>query len=108
MLRAKSNRRDFMRMVAGLSAGVALSACAPATAPSTTSNAGEATPAAAGTALIFSMWGDLFSVENMQKVLDSYEASNAGVTIEIEHYAFGDYNQKIPLELAAGSGPDVI
>jgi multiple sugar transport system substrate-binding protein len=108
MLTAKSNRRDFMRMVAGLTAGVALSACAPATAPTTSTNEGEAAPAAAGTALIFSMWGDLFSVENMQKVLDTYEANNPGVTIEIEHYPFGDYNQKIPLELAAGSGPDVI
>jgi ABC-type glycerol-3-phosphate transport system substrate-binding protein len=108
MLTAKSSRRDFMRVVAGLSAGVALTACMPATAPTTTTSEGEAAPDAASTDLVFSMWGDLFSVENMQKVLDSYEQANSGISIEIEHYPFGDYNQKIPLELAAGSGPDVI
>ncbi len=108
MLTAKWNRRSFLRMVGGLTAGAALTACAPATAPTTSTEGEAAAPDAAATPLVFSMWGDLFSVENMQKVLDTYEADNAGVTIEIEHYAFGDYNQKIPLELAAGSGPDVI
>jgi multiple sugar transport system substrate-binding protein len=112
MLTAKSNRRHFLQMAAGLTAGIALSACAPTAAPTTTTTTttegGEQAPDAAATALVFSMWGDLFSVENMQKVLESYEADNAGVSIEIEHYAFGDYNQKIPLELAAGTGPDVI
>jgi multiple sugar transport system substrate-binding protein len=97
-------------MVAGLTAGAALTACAPATQPATGTQGEQAgqTPSAASTPLVFSMWGDLFSVENMQKVLDTYETDNPGVSIEIEHYAFGDYNQKIPLELAAGSGPDVI
>jgi multiple sugar transport system substrate-binding protein len=109
---AKLNRRDFLRITAGLTAGIAMTACAPAQQP-TASTSSESTGAAteadpAATALIFSMWGDLFSVENMRKVLDSYEEENPGVEIEIEHYAFGDYNQKIPLELAAGAGPDVI
>lgn len=94
------------------SAGAALAACAPAASPSAPAEAeggdAGAAPGAAETTLVFSMWGDLFSVENMRQVLDQYEAANPGIQLEIEHYPFGDYNQKIPLELAAGTGPDVI
>jgi multiple sugar transport system substrate-binding protein len=112
MLQAKWNRRGFLRLTAGLSAGIAMTACAPAQQPTAStsgeSSEGEAAADPAATALVFSMWGDLFSVENMRVVLDSYQESNPGVQIEVEHYPFGDYNQKIPLELAAGAGPDVI
>jgi multiple sugar transport system substrate-binding protein len=112
MLTTKWTRRNFLRASAGLSAGLALAACAPAgeSAPATGSGdtSSEAAPDAATVNLVFSMWGDLFSVENMRKVLDVYQENNPGITLEIEHYAFGDYNQKIPLELAAGAGPDVL
>ncbi|HXF63960.1 MAG TPA: sugar ABC transporter substrate-binding protein [Caldilineaceae bacterium] len=107
MWTVKSNRRRFLQIAGGWTAGIALAACTPATEPATTAE-GEQAPDAAATQLVFSMWGDLFSVENMRQVLDSYEADNPGISIEIEHYPFGDYNQKIPLELAAGTGPDVI
>lgn len=115
MLNTKWSRRYFLQASAGLGAGLALAACAPApaadtAAPADTASTGSesAAPAAAGTQLVFSMWGDLFSVENMRKVLDVYQEQTPGVTLEIQHYAFGDYNQKIPLELAAGAGPDVL
>lgn len=104
----KLTRRNFLRATAGLTAGMALAACSPAATPATTAAGDTKAPDAAGIALVFSMWGDLFSVENMRKVLDSYEKANSGTKITIEHYAFGDYNQKIPLELAAGAGPDVL
>ncbi len=102
-------RRNFLRATAGLTAGLAIAACAPAAEPTaTTTTEGAAPVDPAATALVFSMWGDLFSVENMRKVLDTYQENTPGIAIEIEHYAFGDYNQKIPLELAAGAGPDVL
>ncbi len=106
----KLTRRNFLRATAGLTAGLAIAACAPAAEPAatTTTTEGAAPVDPAATALVFSMWGDLFSVENMRKVLDTYQENNPGIAIEIEHYAFGDYNQKIPLELAAGAGPDVL
>lgn len=112
MLTVNLNRRDFLRTAALWTAGATLVACTPAAAPSAPagSEGQEAAPAAGAeaTTLVFSMWGDLFSVENMRQVLDTYETANSGIQIEIEHYPFGDYNQKIPLELAAGTGPDVI
>jgi len=105
----KWTRRTFLRATAGLTAGLALTACAATEQPAaTTAEEGAAPADAATTDLVFSMWGDLFSVENMRKVLDMYQEQNPGIAIEIEHYAFGDYNQKIPLELAAGAGPDVL
>lgn len=105
----KWSRRDFLRATTGLTAGIVLTACANAEPPAaTTANEAGAPADAAATDLVFSMWGDLFSVENMRKVLDTYQEQNPGIAIEIEHYAFGDYNQKIPLELAAGAGPDVL
>jgi|GEM_PF-1530212 len=106
----KLTRRNFLRASAGLTASLAIAACAPAAEPAatTTTTEGAAPVDPAATALVFSMWGDLFSVENMRRVLDTYQENNPGIAIEIEHYAFGDYNQKIPLELAAGAGPDVL
>lgn len=108
---SKLTRRDFLFATASLTAGLAVTACAaaqPSAATDSASSEGAAPVDPAATALVFSMWGDLFSVENMRKVLDTYQERNPGVAIEIEHYAFGDYNQKIPLELAAGAGPDVL
>jgi len=107
---SKLTRRAFLSASATITASLALAACSSAESPAATDNAGSEGAAAdtADTALVFSMWGDLFSVENMRKVLDNYQEANPGVAIEIEHYAFGDYNQKIPLELAAGAGPDVL
>ncbi|MBX3013660.1 MAG: extracellular solute-binding protein [Caldilineaceae bacterium] len=105
----KWTRRDFLRATAGVTAGLALTACATAQSPTTsTTDTGAATADPAAIDLVFSMWGDLFSVENMRKVLDMYQERNPGIAISIEHYAFGEYNQKIPLELAAGAGPDVL
>jgi multiple sugar transport system substrate-binding protein len=97
-------RRDFLRLSAVASGLGLLTACAPATAPATTSTEAESAeaPAAGKTALIFTGW-------NAQEYYDPVvqEFMNENPDIDATYRMLADYKQQITL-LAAGEQCDVI
>ncbi len=99
------SRRDFLRMSAITTAGVALVACAPAAVQPTT---GGDAPAASKN-LAFWMWNTFAppADELMQEKLNAWAAEN-GVTLEISRDSDANIQTKIMPALEAGTLPDAL
>lgn len=97
-------RREFLRLSAVASGIGLLTACAPATAPATTSTESGSTeaPAAAKPALIFTGWN---AVEWYDPVIQEFVKENPD--IDASYRQLSDYKQQITL-FAAGEQCDVV
>ena len=100
----KVTRREFLRLSAVASSIGLLTACAPASAPTTTSTQSEsaAAPDAAKPQLIFTGWNQ---VEWYDPVIQEFMKENPD--IDASYRMLSDYKQQITL-LAAGEQCDVI
>jgi multiple sugar transport system substrate-binding protein len=58
--------------------------------------------------LRFYWWGSDSRHQYTQKLIDSYEAANPGVTIEAEFSGFDDYFDRLATATAGGDAPDVM
>jgi multiple sugar transport system substrate-binding protein len=117
----RTSRREFLRMAAIGSAGVALAACgkksggeaAPAAEATAAPAEAAAAPAAAqpaGEGITLTQWwheyGEAGTQEAVYRIAQEYSDMTDGVTIEVT-WSPGDYATKLNSALAAGTGPDV-
>ena len=101
------SRRAFLRTTSYAVAGLALAACAPATAPPA-SVSGESAPPAGERANIayWTFWADRWG-EFQQQIVDSYNANNEdGVQVEMLIVPWGDLSVKLLTAVSAGNPPD--
>lgn len=115
---SRTSRREFLRMAAIGSAGVALAACggggggdaAPAEEPAEPAAGGEAAAEPAAEGVVVTQWyheyGEAGTQEAVYRIAQEYSDMTDGVTIEVT-WSPGDYNTKLNSALAAGTGPDV-
>ncbi len=117
-----TSRREFLRLVAFGSAGMALAACggkstpAPATAGEAAAPAATTAPAAAapaepaGEKIVLQQWwheyGEQGTQEAVYRIADEYNNMQDKATVEVT-WSPGDYATKLNSALAAGTGPDI-
>ncbi len=102
-------RRDFLRLSAAASAGLALAACAPA-APATEAPKAEATqapaaPAAGVTVEWWHGWGGTVALDTLQKVVDAFNAQNKG--FQVKRTQVQNVSDKLMTAIAGATPPDV-
>ena len=101
------SRREFLRFSSFVVAGVTLTACMPAAAPSSAPAADSGgAPAAASTTGV--LWGLEYDphVETYQRLADMFK-EQSGITLAVEPQAW-PIETKLIAALAAGTQPDVI
>lgn len=101
------NRRSFLRLVGGVAAGMAVTACVPAAAP----QGGEsgAAPAAERAALV--VWAPQhFIPEQNEFYAESLQLAAAAndFDVDVQIFPWGDFTQKQNAAIEAGTLPDVI
>ncbi len=47
-------------------------------------------------------------VEAMEQLIESFEAANPGISVEMTHFPYADYRTKVAAAIPAGEGPDVV
>jgi len=47
-------------------------------------------------------------VEAIDKLINSFEAANPGITVKHTHFPYADYRKKVAIAVSAGDGPDVV
>ena len=47
-------------------------------------------------------------VEAVDKLIESFEAANPGITVKHTHFPYADYRKKVAIAVSAGDGPDVV
>ena len=47
-------------------------------------------------------------VEAIDKLIESFEAANPGITVKHTHFPYADYRKKVAIAVSAGDGPDVV
>lgn len=105
MDRRTLGRRDFLRLTAVTTAGLAVIGCAPAAAPSNGGGAESAAPATEQKELSISI---VDYVEATQKVLEEEVFPNfAGTTITPNYTAWDRYNEEMTTAFAGGVTPDL-
>ena len=67
-----------------------------------------ASPLSAQTTLRFSWWGSDSRHKATLAAIELYQSKNPGVKIDAEYGGFDGYEQKLKVQLAAGTAPDVI
>ena len=110
----KLSRREMLKALGITGVGLTLAACTPAPASeapaASSSEGGEAAPAAAGTELtIWFHWGGATG-ERAQELIDTYNSEQGpddGVSVTIETVPGGEYRQKMTASRMAGTAPDV-
>jgi len=60
-----------------------------------------------GDALIFSAWGTVEETENLEQLVDTYNATHPQQRIKFVHIDHREYDRKILIQTAAGNPPDV-
>jgi multiple sugar transport system substrate-binding protein len=103
------SRRQFMVLTGILTAGAALAACAPPTAPSGGA-ASEAAPAAGSEATNLIAWfTDRRTINEMteKEAIPDFQAANANITVEMQFVPESELQQKLLTAKAAGNAPDV-
>lgn len=101
------NRRAFLRLVGGITAGMALSACAPAVAPEGGGSA--AAPAAERAALVY--WAPQhFIPEQNEYFAESLTQAAAAndFDVDVQIFPWGEYTQKQTAAIEAGTLPDAL
>lgn len=111
----RMNRRNFLRVTAGLGGAAVLSACAaPAAAPAATSAPAaatdaptEAAPAASGDAIVVDAlnenWGDIYN-NLMTEIGKSFTAANPNITVDWNFDP--EWTTKLTTLIAANTPPD--
>jgi raffinose/stachyose/melibiose transport system substrate-binding protein len=114
-------RLRHTRIFAGIAAAaLALSACAPdASETADTGGATDTTPteAASGISkefpsdvpinLTLASWEVGGLQESIEAIIDAFEAKHPNVTITTEYASFGDYGQRIKLQMTGDDAPDI-
>ncbi|MCC6169271.1 MAG: sugar ABC transporter substrate-binding protein [Caldilineaceae bacterium] len=103
---SRLDRRSFLRLVGGVSAGMALAACVPAVAP----QGGESgAPAAERAALVY--WAPQhFIPEQNDFYTESLKlaAETNGFDVDVQLFPWGEYTQKQNAAIEAGTLPDAL
>lgn len=100
------SRRDFLRISSMAAASAALVACAPATVPGVGGDAeAGAAPDQAKVELTFTQWGEGVVPGSTPPNFEPFFEEHPDV--DILHYSYPDYDQKLYLLLASGDMPDV-
>ena len=47
-------------------------------------------------------------VEAIDKLIESFQAANPGITVKHTHFPYADYRKKVAIAVSAGDGPDVV
>lgn len=107
---ARSNpitRRQFLALSGGASAVALLAACAPATTPATTGEAGTA--AEAQVTSLIAWFTDRSTINRMteEEAIPDFEAKNPSIKVELQFVPEGELQQKLLTAKAAGNAPDV-
>ena len=63
--------------------------------------------AASAAELRFTCYGDGNECEVMRELLDRFEAENEGITVKIDKVPYKAILESLPVQLAAGEGPDI-
>lgn len=109
------DRRWPLAVLCGLCIVVVLSGCVPVTAPAAAPTSAPGTAptsapeAAATTAVSFMVFGDPAELKAYQNIVDSFEAQNPDVDVELIHIpSQTDYRQRLGTDFAAGTAADVV
>ena len=108
MFAQRIGRREFLRGIASVAAGAALTACVPAQAPTAqqgTAGAAAGTPAAAPVELKIAGWYDAPTKNAVQAQLDLFKDAYPNIQVSIITIEF--LPEKNVVMLASGAGPDV-
>jgi multiple sugar transport system substrate-binding protein len=94
------------------SSAPAASAATPSTAPDVSTAPSVAPSASAGYAgppakITYSIWGDTTEIANQQALVDSFEALNPSITVDVDLADWDSYWEKLLTGLAGGAAPDV-
>ena len=101
------SRRTFLQITGVATAGLALSACAPAQAPAGDGSA--AAPSGAPVTLSLSMvdYVDETKVALDESIIPAFQAANEGVTVNVNYTSWERYNEEMTTAFAGGVTPDV-
>ena len=101
------SRRTFLQITGVATAGLALSACAPAQAPAGDGSAGA--PSSAPVELSLSMvdYVDETKVALDESIIPAFQAANEGVTVNVNYTSWERYNEEMTTAFAGGVTPDV-
>ena len=116
MLKGKFDRRQFLKGASLVAGAAVLAACQPAATatPAPTQAIAPATPAPTALPPVELTWvmdcagepKDLAVVEAALNALPQVKAIN--VTVKLQFYDWGSYDQKTQLMFAGGTAPDII
>lgn len=65
-------------------------------------------PIHAKTTVRFAMWGMDQEVKTYQRIIEQFEADNPEIEVEFEYSGWGEYWDKVQIQMLGGSAPDVI
>ncbi len=111
-------RAHRIRLFAAIAiSALAVSACAPGASEVADSSAPAPAPAASGISkefpsdvpidLTLATWEVGGLQESIEAIIDAFEAKHPNVTISTEYASFGDYGQRIKLQMTGDDAPDI-
>lgn len=65
-------------------------------------------PVQAKTKVRFAMWGTVEEVQTYQEIIEKFEADNPDIEVEFEYSSWGEYWDKVQIQMLGGIAPDVI
>lgn len=101
------SRRNFLRLTGTVTAGMALAACAPATAPD--AGGAEGGAVSEDSTNLIAWFTDRRTINEMteSEAIPDFEASNSGIAVEMQFVPESELQQKLLTSKAAGNAPDV-
>jgi multiple sugar transport system substrate-binding protein len=116
-MRTFRSSRGARLLAAVAMAGLVLAACAggatPTPAPTAPSASGEpgATPTGGYTGpevtITYAIWGDPAELKSQQAIVDSFQAANPKITVDVSVSDWDAYWDKVQTGIAGGAAPDV-
>jgi multiple sugar transport system substrate-binding protein len=103
------SRRQFLVLAGGATTAALLTACAPAAAPGSAPAAEGGAAAAAEVTNLLAWFTDRSTINAMteNEAIPEFEASNSGITVEMQFVPESELQQKLLTAKAAGNSPDV-
>ncbi|MGD2102679.1 MAG: sugar ABC transporter substrate-binding protein [Acidimicrobiia bacterium] len=72
-----------------------------------TSTSGSGTDGSLEGSITMTFWGGPLEKDAMERVAESYEEGHPGVTVDVEHVAYENYDQRLATMVSSGSQPDL-